>query len=451
MYVVRIYVLYLQLLLSDIIMGLLLGSGNTKPQYPYDMWYGIEWDVTVSNPKPTRIGKMELHASLPVQSLMRRCVLRDDGTIAYYLHANDSTKMDNSAESKLDGTDGQVMVEIPSCYVKFEADGDKRRFFMSTHELPGFHKWERCFVSAYEATIQRSTSKLSSVVNATADYRGGNNDASKDGKFNSQLGRPATNFNSKQARTFARNRGSSNWNCHTYHAQNVLFWFFAVEYCNFNSQDTFNASVDDNGYRQGGLGKGITDLSNRGKFGYYPPVPCGVTNSIGNKSGFVEYVCVKSDDGSLAPQTLQVNSYRGVENPFGHCWKITDGAKCLIQSDADGGRSEFYVCDDKEKWNSNNTTDYEFRGLLPRLEGYAKEVILGEFGEIMPLNTGASSATCFCDYFYTKIPSNDVSERVILFGGYANAGVNAGLTSVSTNWTADIAIEGGGSRLCFIP
>ena len=63
-------------------MGIILGIGQTRPQTPYDYFYGIEWDVTVSNPKPTRIGKMELHASLPVQSLMRRCVLRDDGTVA---------------------------------------------------------------------------------------------------------------------------------------------------------------------------------------------------------------------------------------------------------------------------------------------------------------------------------------------------------------------------------
>ena len=107
-------------------MGIVLGIGQTRPEMPYDYFYGIEWDITVSNPKPKRIGKMELHASLPVQSLMRRCVLRDDGTIAYYLHPNDSTKMDNSAEAKLDGTDGQVMVEMPTCYVKFEADGNKR-------------------------------------------------------------------------------------------------------------------------------------------------------------------------------------------------------------------------------------------------------------------------------------------------------------------------------------
>lgn len=431
-------------------MGIVLGIGQTKPQMPYDQFYGIEWDVTVSNPRAKRIGKMELHASLPIQSLMRRCVLRDNGEVAYYLDANDSTKKDGGAPANLDGTDGQVMVEIPSFYAKVEAEGNKRRFLMSKYKLPGFHKWERCFVSAYEATIQRSTSKLSSVVNATSDYRGGDNDASKDGKFNSQLGRPATKFNIINARTYARNRGSVNWNCNTYNAQKALFWLFAVEYCNFNSQDTFNASLDDNGYRQGGLGKGITDIGNWDKFDYYPPVPCGVTNSLGNKSGYVEYVCAKSDNGSLAPQTLQAISYRGVENPFGHCWAITDGAKCLIQSDADGGRSEFYVCSDKDKWSISGVADYELRGVLPRKQGYIKELVLGEFGEIMPLNIGAGSTTYLCDYSLISTTGSGVLERILLFGSNADNGAYAGFVSVM-NWSYTTAHSTGGTRLCFIP
>ena len=103
-------------------MGLLIGVGNTKPTFPYDYYYGIEWDSNVASSACTRIGRPELHVSLPIQSKMRRCILRDNGTVAYYLHANDSTKRDTGAAAKLDGTDGQVMVEIPAHYRKFEVD-----------------------------------------------------------------------------------------------------------------------------------------------------------------------------------------------------------------------------------------------------------------------------------------------------------------------------------------
>ena len=118
-------------------MGLLIGVGNTKPTFPYDYYYGIEWDSNVASSACTRIGRPELHVSLPIQSKMRRCILRDNGTVAYYLHANDSTKRDTGAAAKLDGTDGQVMVEIPAHYRKFEVDGTKFRCLLSEHALPG--------------------------------------------------------------------------------------------------------------------------------------------------------------------------------------------------------------------------------------------------------------------------------------------------------------------------
>ena len=40
--------------------------------------YGIEYDVAVSSPECTRIGNMELHKSLPIQSRMKGCLLADD-------------------------------------------------------------------------------------------------------------------------------------------------------------------------------------------------------------------------------------------------------------------------------------------------------------------------------------------------------------------------------------
>ena len=73
-------------------MGLLIGVGATQPTFPYDQYYGIEYDVTVSNPDCTRIGKMELHKTLPCQSTMRRCLLNDDGSENYFLGDTDSTK-----------------------------------------------------------------------------------------------------------------------------------------------------------------------------------------------------------------------------------------------------------------------------------------------------------------------------------------------------------------------
>lgn len=434
-------------------MGLIIGVGGTKPTFPYDYYYGIEWNATVSNPKPTRIGKMELHKELPLQSLMRRCILKDNGTVNYYLHANDSTKRDNGAAANLTGADGQYMVELPDMYVRFETDGDISRHLQSTEPLPGFRLWRKDYVSAVEATVQRSTTTLCSVVNKDADYRGGNNNASRDGTYKTQLGMLATQISLTNFRAYARKRGSTEWNCYLYQTHRKLWWLFAVEYANFNSQDAFNAELDENGYHQGGLSSGVTTL-NGTKWNtfnnYYPFVPCGTTNSLGNHSGVVEFTMPDEYDPGV-PTKVNVPSYRGVENPFGHIWKWTDGCKCLIQSETDGGLSEFYVCDDPAAFTSSGVVNYDLRGNLPRKEGYVKKLILGEHGEIMPLEVGGGSTRYFCDYFYTNIPSSGVSERGVLFGGNANTGTTAGFVYASTSNTATDASAYVGSRLCFYP
>lgn len=432
-------------------MGLIIGMGNTKPEFAYDFYYGIEWDTTVSNPVPTRIGKAELHAELPVQSLIRRCVLNTNGTVNYYLNANDSTKRDNGAAANLSGADGQVMVELPECYARFEMDGTKRRALISTQELPGFHKWNKAYISAYEATVQRSTNTLMSVVNMGADYRGGGNNADWDGTYRSLLGRPATNISLTNFRTYARQGRSTEWNCNVYQLHKELWWFFAIEYCNFNSQAEYNAALDSNGYHQGGLGAGVTQISDwNGYNGYMPFVPCGTTNSLGNRTGVVTYNAMKAD-GTTVHYAAPVPSYRGVENPFGHIWKWTDGCLCNIQSEAAGGVSMFYVCDNPANFASSISANYDYRGDLPRSNGYVKEVILGEYGEIMPLSIGGGSTTYFCDNFYTDIPGSGSATRGVLFGGHANDGAAAGFVSALTNYTPTYTNANIGSRLCFIP
>ena len=432
-------------------MGLIIGMGNTKPEFAYDFYYGIEWDTTVSNPVPTRIGKAELHAELPVQSLIRRCVLKTDGTVNYYLNANDSTKRDNGAAANLSGADGQVMVELPECYARFEMDGTKRRALISTQELPGFHKWNKAYISAYEATVQRSTNTLMSVVNTGADYRGGGNNADWDGTYRSLLGRPATNISLTNFRAYARQGRSTEWNCNVYQLHKELWWFFAIEYCNFNSQAEYNAALDSNGYHQGGLGAGVTQISDWGGYnGAMPFVPCGTTNSLGNRTGVVTYNAMKAD-GTTVHYAAPVPSYRGVENPFGHIWKWTDGCLCNIQSEAAGGVSMFYVCDNPANFASSISANYDYRGDLPRSNGYVKEVILGEYGEIMPLSIGGGSTTYFCDNFYTDIPGSGSATRGVLFGGGANADAIAGFVCARTSNAPAGAYSYIGSRLCFIP
>lgn len=438
----------------DLIVEVLDKDGESKqaqlaallPYLEEQCAYGIEWDTTVSSPLCTRIGNMALHRSLPVQSLMKGCILSDEGTVVEYLTPT------NWLAHVRDGSIGQVMVEIPAHYRKFETDGTKRRAWISLLPLPGYHTVRRQYMSAYEATVQRSTNKLCSVVNMDADFRGGANQVAWDGTYRSVLGRPATAISRTNFRNYARKRNpnTTEWNCCVYNAYKDVAWLYYIEYANLNSQAPFNAAKDANGYAQGGLGNGVTNTPDwLGFNGYYPFVPCGHTDVLGNFSGEIAYEMLK-EDGSIHG-TICVPRYRGIENPFGHVWKWTDGINVEIQSNANGGASEVYVCDDPAKYSDNGHAGYSFRGEEARAEGYTKEMIIGEYGEIIPTVVGGGSTIYWCDYHYTNIPASGTALRGVLFGGGAFNGASAGLGYAYSNNAPSNALANVGSRLCFIP
>ena len=414
-----------------------------------NQWYGIEWDTEVSSPAVTRIGNMDLHRALPIQSRMRGCLLDDNGQVVEYLDPRDWTGQVR------DGSRGQVMVEIPMHYRKFETNGTKRVVRLSEHPLPGYHQVPQMYVSAYEASIERSTGKLCSVVNEATDYRGGNNNANYDGTYRSFLGRPVTAISRTAFRTAARKRksGSTEWNCYTYDVHKTLFWLFVVEYATLNSQAGYNSEPTSEGYRQGGLGAGVTTWDGTWSSfnGYYPFVPCGHTDTLGNSTGVVPYTA-KNDDESIS-KTFDVPRYRGVENPFGHIWKWTDGCNIQVsasQENGGTGLSKAFICHDPANFQDSNYANYSHVGNIDRVGGYIKEVLFGVGGEILPKTTGGGSTTYFCDYHYTNIPMAE-TLRGVLFGGNAFSGAFAGLASANSS----IALSGTGtffgSRLCFIP
>lgn len=411
--------------------------------------YGIERDKTVSSYDCTRIGNMAYHKTLPVHSKMKGCLLSDDGAVLKYLDADDWT-----GETR-DGSQGQVMVEVPEHYMRFDTEGNKQRVYVSEVPFPGAKKIKKYYVAAYEASLQRSTNKLCSVVNTDADYRGGNNTSGWDGTYRSLLGRPATNISSTNFREYARNRksGSTEWNKIPYSLWKDLYWLFVIEYATLNSQKAYNSAKDSNGYAQGGLGEGVTtlDWTKWTNFnGNNPFIPCGYTDSLGNGTGEVEYSMPTEYDSTI--KKVKVNRYHGIENIFGHIWKWVDGINVRISpnSPTGDGLSKIYVTDNPEHFNDSGYDNMTYIGDEARTGAYVKEIIFGEGGEIMPSVVGGSSSTYFCDYHYTNIPTSE-TLRGVLFGGTANDGSDAGLVFAPSGTVPSDTSTDFGSRLCFIP
>lgn len=407
--------------------------------------YGVEWDTASSSPDGVRVGNMQLHRELPVQSKMRRCLLDRDGGVKEYL--------DNELSWGGSYLDYAVMTEIPEHWYKLYFNGTKFRKMLSEIPLPGYKHVDKFYISTYEARMYRTDNLLCSAAGASKlsdpnsiNFRGGDNTAEWDDTYRSLLGCPVTNITRDQFRQAARKRGSG-WEMYTYGAHKTLFWLFAVEYATLNSQKPFNAQKDANGFSQGGLGLGPTQMTDWANFNNANPlIPCGYTNEFGNSSGEKAYVVKNASGGTHA--TLMANRYRGIENPFGHIWKYTDGANIQVTT-GDSGLSILWTTDDPSNFSDTSYTGYDKKGNICRTNGYAKKMLLGEDGDIVATEVGGSSSTYWCDYYYTNTSANRM--QVVLVGGLADNGSHAGLANVATSSAPSGASRNIGSRLCFFP
>lgn len=401
--------------------------------------YGVEWDTASSSPDGVRVGNMQLHRDLPVQSGMRGVVLDNNGGV-YYYHEPTAWKMTFASK------DYASMVEIPDHWYKLYIIGTKFRMMLSSIPLPGYKHISKFYIGSSEAQMLRSLGLLMSDKTNSTDTRGGDNTSEWDNTYRSLLGCPVTNLTRDQFRQAARKRGSG-WEMYTYNAHKTLFWLFAVEYATLDSQKPFNAQKDANGFAQGGLGPGPTQMTDWTNFNKINPlIPCGYTNEFGNGSGEKAYVVKNASGGTHA--TLMANRYRGIENPFGHIWKYTDGANIQVTT-GDAGLSILWTTDDPSNFSDTSYTGYNKKGNICRTNGYAKKMLLGEDGDIVATEIGGSSSTYWCDYYYTNTSANRM--QVVLVGGGADNGSAAGLAYVNSGNAPSDAYRHLGSRLCFFP
>lgn len=401
--------------------------------------YGVEWDVTVSDPTLTRIGNPLLHKSLPVQSAYRGCIWSiTEQKIMYYLDPNDWSKKEDGTPSKLDGTDGVIRIHIPRFYGKSEEDGNKRRVRISMSYIDDtWHVIPEMVVDANRPTLNADNAFVS-VVNTTADYRGGNDNSANDSyletdPFRTQLGKPRTALSRATARTYAQNANSQLMSYDIY--KWIFYWNFVIEYATFNSQATYNAELTPEGYHQGGLGAGVTSV-NWNYWTYYnsncPLIPCGYCNEFGNGTGVKEAVITMptaSDGTGSQVYTLQVPRWRGFDNPFGDIWTNLDGI--LIDTPLSGAADTnvlptCYIFDDPTKFTDSldNIADADRTFSLPHNSGNIQTIYLGSDADIVPKTVGGSDLQYHCDYLWVDY---DNTPDTLYVGGRAATGSHAGL------------------------
>lgn len=335
-----------------------------------EAWYGVQ-GFEDEGPSLVRIGNDDsLHADLPIQSLMKGCLINDDGSVNYYLKPTDWSKKMDESSSSLDGTDGQVMIEIPEFWYNDWNDLNVKRIGISIEEISGWHHSPKFYIGAYEACLNRVNNKLSSLKNNSADYRGGNNNSAWDLLDQTLLGKcvgtipmddPLNGGN--DFHTYANNRGEY-WYMNTLKARNAIVRLYLVEYANRNAQIAVNNNLTTEGYKQGGIGIGVCDANRNelqeffGSLNYEPFVPIGQSDSLGNGSGEVNYQVPTTN-----PFNVKVGRYRGIENFFGHLFELLDGV--VAYTNEETGNVEYYIFDNIGDFKYGSIQGARFAGSLP--------------------------------------------------------------------------------------
>lgn len=401
-------------------------------------WYGVSWSETSSNPDCTRIGNMEMHRTLPIQSMMKpfditniedtvsEIILPIDDQFQKTSYAN-ATNIQWSIVSR---DSDNIMIRIPEFwYTDDYVPGTKtHNLKLCPHAKPGWYHHKEAYVSAYE--VYKSGDKLVSVKG--------------------QL--PTVNFNRTNGRTWARANGfdgEAKWNLYTHEEHRAICHLFLVEYATRNSQKAVNTELTPEGFRQGGLGSGCTTgtatINGAQTWSF---MPTGSSDSLGSGSGEVTVTIQQTDQSGSNTSTItrKCNRYRGIENPFGHVWKHTDDVISVYSN----GYRTWYKSVKPDQFTTNKNASYKSLCASTIVSnGYKTEIKATPTCDFFATSvSGGSETTYWCDYNWDN---TDISEHCLLIGGSSGVGGAAGLFALRSANGVGASAADIGSRLTYLP
>ena len=360
----------------------------------------------------------------PIHEAMRRCVVRDDKTVAYYLDPNDSNIKADGTASDLTGTDGQVMVEISRFYVRISKllNGKYKREISEVHKsgfvvhpafaIGGTLQYDQSvgmwhyfgntgeksvtYVGAYQASVY-SASGATHIDGLNLDNNDSRVDTATDTLASVSGNYPMVGLTRGQFRTLASNKGEgwSQWAFWQLQAVKLLFF---VEYGTFDGQA---ALAEGNVNVSAGYPSSSSDQTDS------PHSVSGKSDTAGNGSGGVN---------SSTRDTAWL-SYRGIENFWGNAWQWCDGWNINDE--------QYYVCRDPALFDDNIVINYAAIGVpTPTSNGYIRDVQHETLGDV-PADVSGNSSTAFADYQY-----RNSGWRVARVGGPASYGAIAGPSCV---------------------
>lgn len=404
-------------------------------------WYGVSWSETSSNPDCTRIGNMDMHRSLPIQSMMKPFVITNyrhqspenilpiDDNFSKSFYSTES----NTQWEVVFSLDTDIMIRIPEFWYtdEYVPSSKTHNLKICPHAKPGWYHHKEAYVGAYElCETSPSSGKVCSAKGLI----------------------PLVGRTREVLRKAVRGSGfdgEAKWNLYTYEEHRAICHLFLVEYATRNSQKAVNTELTPEGFRQGGLGSGCTTgtatINGAQTWSF---IPTGSSDSLGSGSGEVTVTIQQTDSSGSNTSTItrKCNRYRGIENPFGHIWKHTDDVISVYGN----GHRTWYKSVKPNQFATNKNTSYKlFCASTMVRNGYKTEIKATPTCDFFAASvSGGSETTYWCDYNWDN---TDTSEHCLLIGGSSGHGGMAGLFTLNSyngvgHSNADI-----GSRLTYLP
>lgn len=404
-------------------------------------WYGVSWSETSSNPDCTRIGNMDMHRSLPIQSMMKpfditnikdtvpEIILPIDDQFQKTSYAN----ANNNQWSIVSTDSDNIMIRIPEFWYtdEYVPKSNTHNLKICPHAKPGWYHHKEAYVSAYElCETSPSSGKVCSAKGLI----------------------PLVGRTREVLRKAVRGSGfdgEAKWNLYTYEEHRAICHLFLVEYATRNSQKAVNTELTPEGFRQGGLGSGCTTgtatINGAQTWSF---IPTGSSDSLGSGSGEVTVTIQQTDSSGSNTSTItrKCNRYRGIENPFGHIWKHTDD---VISVYGNGYRT-WYKSVKPNQFATNKNTSYKpFCASTMVSSGYKTEIKATPTCDFFAISvSGGSETTYWCDYNWDN---TDTSEHCLLIGGSSGNGGWAGLFALASDDGVGRSYATIGSRLTYLP
>ena len=404
-------------------------------------WYGVSWSETSSNPDCTRIGNMDMHRSLPIQSMMKpfditnikdtvpEIILPIDDQFQKTSYAN----ANNNQWSIVSTDSDNIMIRIPEFWYtdEYVPKSNTHNLKICPHAKPGWYHHKEAYVSAYElCETSPSSGKVCSAKGLI----------------------PLVGRTREVLRKAVRGSGfdgEAKWNLYTYEEHRAICHLFLVEYATRNSQKAVNTELTPEGFRQGGLGSGCTTgtatINGAQTWSF---IPTGSSDSLGSGSGEVTVTIQQTDSSGSNTSTItrKCNRYRGIENPFGHIWKHTDD---VISVYGNGYRT-WYKSVKPNQFATNKNTSYKpFCASTMVSSGYKTEIKATPTCDFFAISvSGGSETTYWCDYNWDN---TDTSEHCLLISGSSASGGMAGLFLLNSDSGVGNSVANIGSRLTYLP